>query len=163
MNKYNELMIKAEISKKAKKLKIKNKADIIQTHNIIYFYEHTIKKLKAKLNVSDNDFHINSWFRSKELNDVLKGSKTSDHLKGLAIDFHIGYGSQNHIFSKIIESKIQYKQLIYYPEQNFIHLSIEFPKINEKMRMQKLIKFKGINKYYPYIENKFERKDYGIS
>lgn len=65
---------------------------------------------------------INSWYRSPELNahPDIKGSSTSDHLTGSAVDVKFIPGN-NHIINAILQTGTQWDQLIIYP--NYIHLS----------------------------------------
>ena len=72
---------------------------------------------------------ILSWIRSKELNDAVGGSKTSDHLLGTAADFVAlaRKDDMESVFKEILLLPIDYRQLIFYPEQNFIHVSVNHP------------------------------------
>jgi len=56
---------------------------------------------------------INSFFRSVELNRAVKGSKTSDHVKGMAIDLDAGSNSENLKLFHWLKDNVEYKQLIY--------------------------------------------------
>lgn len=82
-------------------------------------------------------FIVNSWFRSVELNNVIGGVMTSQHLTGFAIDFTVG-GSVKEVFHIIKLSGLSFDQLIYYPKKNFIHIS--FKENIETERKQVLIK-----------------------
>tara|TARA_R100000655_G_scaffold64360_1_gene102877 strand:- start:6231 stop:6695 length:465 start_codon:yes stop_codon:yes gene_type:complete len=63
--------------------------------------------------------------RSNQLNKAIGGSQDSDHLYCLAGDIHcVKIKDQIDVFHWIIEeSNIYYRQVIYYPEQGFIHIS----------------------------------------
>ena len=81
---------------------------------------------------------ILSGKRNKKLNYAVGGSKTSDHLNSLAADFSLNHDME-HIFKWIVlESGIDFRQIIYYPEQNFIHISCNVP--GRKTKKQALIK-----------------------
>jgi uncharacterized protein YcbK (DUF882 family) len=57
---------------------------------------------------------ITSGFRSKFLNAAVGGSKTSQHMQGLAVDFVCKeYGTPYRICKKIAESEIEFDQLIH--------------------------------------------------
>lgn len=56
---------------------------------------------------------INSFFRSVELNRAVKGSKTSDHLKGMAIDLDTGSNSENLKLFNWLKDNVEFKQLIH--------------------------------------------------
>lgn len=104
---------------------------------------------------------ITSGYRSKALNDILSHAvKNSQHLKGQAADFYVGWGvpengrgqSGDHCpsarerlikaFRLIITDKtIDYDQLILYP--TFIHVSYASPTANR----HKILVAKGTGRY----------------
>ena len=56
---------------------------------------------------------ISSGYRSKALNKAVGGSRMSQHIQGLAVDFTCKrFGSPYRICKTIVESKIQFDQLI---------------------------------------------------
>lgn len=67
-----------------------------------------------------------SGVRSPELNTVIGGSSTSDHMIGAANDITSTKIVLNpkEIAYEIWELNLPIKQLIYYPQKHFIHLSI---------------------------------------
>lgn len=77
-----------------------------------------------------------SWFRCKELNIAVKGSKTSAHRFGLAVDVYSTRMSSKDIYNKLIEAQakgvLQFDQLIYYPKQNFVHIGFKLNKDQER-------------------------------
>lgn len=57
---------------------------------------------------------ITSWFRSLAVNAAVGGSKTSDHMTGKSVDFVApGFGTPYEICQRIIESGIEFDQLIF--------------------------------------------------
>lgn len=64
-----------------------------------------------------------SWFRCKELNRAVKGSQTSAHRFGLAVDAYSNKMLSKEIYEKALElkkdGKIYFDQLIYYPQKTF--------------------------------------------
>lgn len=70
---------------------------------------------------------INSFFRSVELNRAVKGSKTSDHVKGMAIDLDTGSNSENLKLFNWLKENVEFKQLIHeYGDKNgpeWVHIS----------------------------------------
>ena len=66
-------------------------------------------------------FVVTSAFRTKEQNDACKGSKTSQHLTGDAIDIQPLSLSVDTFISEIKGSSFNFDQLIKY--QYFIHIS----------------------------------------
>lgn len=56
---------------------------------------------------------VSSGYRCPQLNAAVKGSPTSSHMKGEAIDFICpGFGSVREVFDKIRKSGIEFDQLI---------------------------------------------------
>lgn len=71
--------------------------------------------------------NINSGYRCKKLNDAVKGSKTSQHIKGLAADITAGSKKENKIlFDLIIEMNLPFDQVI--DEKNFSWVHVSFSK-----------------------------------
>lgn len=68
---------------------------------------------------------ITSGYRSQRVNELVGGSKTSQHLSGKAADIHIqGYTPrQMDIVYQTIQMCYDFDQLIFYPSKNFIHVS----------------------------------------
>ena len=77
-----------------------------------------------------------SWFRCEELNRAVKGSKTSAHRFGLAVDVYSKKMSSKEIYEKVLElkkdGKIYFDQLIYYPAKNFVHFGFKLDKAQER-------------------------------
>lgn len=68
---------------------------------------------------------ITSGYRCPEINKLVGGSNTSQHMKGQAADFYVsGYTPQQmrEVFNWIIDTLV-YDQLIFYPKKNIIHVS----------------------------------------
>lgn len=71
--------------------------------------------------------HVLSWLRSKELNEAVGGSEDSDHLYGAAVDLRSRRVTALELFSYGVGACLPYRQIIYYPGENFVHISINFP------------------------------------
>lgn len=70
----------------------------------------------------DSPIYVSSWYRSPKLNVAVGSSTTSAHVKGWAIDFIAPkFGTPIEICRAIVNSDIQYDQLIY--EGTWIHIS----------------------------------------
>lgn len=82
-------------------------------------------------------FTPNSGYRCAELNQILRGSKTSQHMHGQAVDFEVP-GVSNYDLSQWISVNLIYDQLILenytpgVPSSGWVHCSI----VSEKNRMQ---------------------------
>lgn len=95
--------------------------------------------------------YVSSMFRSPELNEAIGGSKTSDHMKGRAIDLdaHVyGHISNRQIF-EYLRDHVDYDQLIWEfgnaDEPDWVHVSYR----GDENRRQKLMAYKsgGKTKY----------------
>jgi zinc D-Ala-D-Ala carboxypeptidase len=72
---------------------------------------------------------INSFYRSAELNKAVKGSKTSDHVKGMAIDLDAGSNAENLKLFNWLKENAEFKQLIHeYGDKSgpeWVHISYD--------------------------------------
>lgn len=68
---------------------------------------------------------ITSGYRSRRVNELAGGSKTSQHLLGKAADIHVqGYTPQQmDMVYRTIQMYYDFDQLIFYPSKNIIHVS----------------------------------------
>lgn len=71
---------------------------------------------------------VNSGHRCKKLNDLVRGSANSQHMKGQAAD--IASDAPIHLAWLVIERGFEFDQMILYP--NFIHLSYTLERPNRK-------------------------------
>lgn len=72
--------------------------------------------------------NVNSGYRCKKLNDLVGGSKNSQHIKGQAAD--IASDAPIRLARIIIDRELDFDQMILYP--NFIHLSYTIERANRK-------------------------------
>lgn len=69
---------------------------------------------------------VNSGFRSPELNTFLKGSKTSQHMKGQAADITGGSKAENKVLFNLIRSlNLPFCQLIDEKNLSWVHVSYD--------------------------------------
>lgn len=75
---------------------------------------------------------VNSGYRCPELNAAVKGSKTSQHMKGEAADIDTGDRQQNKLLFEYIRKNLPFDQLI--DESNFawVHVSYRADGNNRK-------------------------------
>lgn len=120
------------VSATGERLKIKNIPNQDEKDNILY----TASRMDIIREYLGIPLIVLSWFRSEELNTAVKGSKTSAHRFGLAVDVYSTKMSSKEIYDKLIEAQvkgiIQYDQLIYYPKQNFVHIGFKLNKGQER-------------------------------
>jgi len=128
----------------AKQYGIKNKPDDEQVENMQLLAEKVFEPLREWV---DAPIKVNSMFRSLELNSALKGSKTSSHLKGEAMDITSMGGKSNLEMFHYIRKALDFDQLIWEfgKEPKWLHVSYN----KDKNRKQVLVtKKRGV--YYTY-------------
>ncbi|MDC1446504.1 D-Ala-D-Ala carboxypeptidase family metallohydrolase [bacterium] len=128
----------------AKQKGIKNKPNEEQVENMKLLAEEVFEPLREWV---DAPIKVNSMFRSLELNTALKGSKTSSHMKGEAMDITSMGGKSNLEMFHYIRTKLDFDQLIWEfgKEPKWLHVSFN----KDKNRKQVLVtKKRGV--YYTY-------------
>ena len=98
--------------------------------------------------------HISSGYRSKELNDAIGGSQTSQHSKGQAIDIDMD-GSTNGVTNKMIfdfiKEKLDFDQLIWEfgtdLNPDWVHVS--YSKTGNRKQKLKAVRSGGKTTYLP--------------
>jgi putative chitinase len=79
---------------------------------------------------------VTSWYRSPDVNAAVGGSRTSDHLTGFAVDFRAVGRDALACAKAIANSPLLFDQLIWYPNQNRLHIS--FAPANRRELMTKI-------------------------
>lgn len=98
--------------------------------------EPTLEHLKAMITVAEKCFEplrewygkplrINSFYRGKELNKAVKGSLTSQHCKGEAIDIDAGSVAENKKIHDWIKANLEFTQLINEYNYSWVHVSFD--------------------------------------
>ena len=122
------------VSATGERLKIKNIPNQDEKDNILY----TASRMDIIREYLGIPLLVLSWFRSEELNTAVKGSKTSAHRFGLAVDVYSTKMSSKEIYDKLIEAQvkgiIQFDQLIYYSKQSFVHIGFKLNKDQERKK-----------------------------
>ena len=127
----------------AKQKGIKNKPNEEQVENMKLLAKEVFEPLREWV---DAPIKVNSMFRSLELNTALKGSKTSSHMKGEAMDITSMGGKSNLEMFHYIKDNLCFDQLIWEfgKEPKWLHVS--FSKNNRKQVL--VTKKRGV--YYTY-------------
>ena len=128
----------------AKQSGIKNKPNEEQVENMKLLAEKVFEPLREWVGCP---IKVNSMFRSLELNTALKGSKTSSHMKGEAMDITSMGGKSNLEMFHYIRTELDFDQLIWEfgKEPKWLHVSYN----KDKNRKQVLVtKKRGV--YYTY-------------
>lgn len=132
-------------SKTADKKKIDNTPGPSERSNIYTLVNEILQPIRSEFGKS---IKVNSGFRSKDLNKVVGGSATSQHLTGSAADITT-YDSNDDLFRLILQmiddGDIVVGQLIWeYGNENYpswIHISLpNAGKVNNILRAKKLSK-----------------------
>jgi len=133
----------------AKQKGIKNKPNEEQVENMKLLAEKVFEPLREWVGCP---IRVNSMFRSLELNTALKGSKTSSHMKGEAMDITSMACGKENCKSNLemfhwIKDNLEFDQLIWEfgKEPKWLHVSYN----KDKNRKQVLVtKKRGV--YYTY-------------
>ena len=115
----------------ASRYKIDNTPNKEQLENI----EFVAIQLEIIRSYYNKPIIITSGFRTKELNTLLKGSKTSQHMQGLAVDINLKSKEENKIFFNLVNKLIQEKKIKVYQlidEYNYKWVHIGFSQTNPK-------------------------------
>ena len=127
----------------AKQKGIKNKPNEEQVENMKLLAKEVFEPLREWV---DAPIKVNSMFRSLELNTALKGSKTSSHMNGEAMDITTMGGKSNLEMFHYIKDNLCFDQLIWEFGKQPKWLHVSFSKNN---RQQVLVtKKRGV--YYTY-------------
>ena len=128
----------------AKQKGISNKPNEEQVENMKLLAEEVFEPLREWVGCP---IKVNSMFRSLELNTALKGSKTSSHMKGEAMDITSLGGKSNLEMFHYIRTELDFDQLIWEfgKEPKWLHVSYN----KDNNRKQVLVtKKRGV--YYTY-------------
>jgi hypothetical protein len=103
------------------KYKIRNKTTSEVETNLLRLIE-ILDKIREKWG---KPIQITSGYRCKELNDKIKGSKTSKHLEGLAADLDAGTNEDNKNLAKmIVKEGFIFDQLIDEKNYAWVHFGL---------------------------------------
>lgn len=118
-----------EASTKAKEKRIDNTIKSYDVRDSIKNF--TINLLQPLRDWAEASLNISSGYRCPELNKLVGGSATSQHVKGEAADVWCPVKTPYQLARAVIELGLEFDQMILYP--GFVHLSY---KLVGKQRMQ---------------------------
>lgn len=139
-------------SESAKRLRISNQPLPEHLDNMKLLAKNVFEPIRKHFGMP---IYISSGYRSDKLNKAIKGSKTSQHCKGQAMDIDMdgsGLISNANVFY-FIKDNLDFDQLIWEFGDNYnpdwVHVSYVSP---DKNRKQVLVayKFLGMTKYKPF-------------
>lgn len=94
------------------------------THVLEVMYKSALGMERVRALLKNKNIHINSWYRSPELNIQIGSKSTSQHCRGEAIDFICPlYGNPAEICKQLVANSelIRFDQLIL--EHTWVHIS----------------------------------------
>lgn len=119
--------------------------------NIMITAKYTAYLLeRMRMILGNNPIKVLSWYRCPELNKLIGGSPTSEHMSGNAVDFICPqFGSPRSVCIALYSEmkSLNINQLIY--EGNWVHISFAIPPTLPKL--QALTYDKRTRKYLPGI------------
>jgi hypothetical protein len=144
----------AEVSRSetAKRLGVSNTPTTEHLENFKVLADKVFEPIREHFN---SPIHISSAYRSKELNKAIKGSLTSQHCEGKAIDIDMdgsASGVSNADVFKYIKESLVFDQLIWEfggdTNPDWVHVS--YNEGNNRKQILKAEKIKGKTTYIPY-------------
>lgn len=119
-------------SSTAKARKIDNMPpDSAITHNLEQLTEKILDPLREAYG---KPITVNSGYRCPALNAAVNGSRTSDHLKGMAADITGGSKAENKkLFELIKKLNLPFKQLIDEKNLSWVHVSYDSGNIKRQI------------------------------
>ncbi len=116
----------------AKEKRIKNIPNWEERTNIRY----TAKRLDEVRKILGRPVIVTSWYRGERLNRAVRGSSTSMHRKGMAVDILLKKGKLGRKeFEKIRKKLKSFDQLIYYPRRGHLHVGFKKDKTQERKQV----------------------------
>lgn len=90
-----------------------------QAGHIAQLQKLCVRLLQPLRNLYTEPFHINSGFRTPELNKAVGGASRSQHMYGQAADVRVA--NPRKLLAELLKSQLDFDQAILYP--TFLHLS----------------------------------------
>jgi len=130
---------------------VSNEPNAEQLENLKVLANEVFQKIRDHFGVP---IKVTSGFRSEALNKLIKGSKTSDHMKGCAIDIDMdGTSVTNAQIFNYIKDNLEFDQLIWEfgtdANPDWVHVSYVSTG-KQRKQILKAIKSGGATKYLPY-------------
>jgi len=156
MSKISEHLDLSEVirSETAKRLGVSNTPTPEHIENFKKLAENVFEKIRNNFRVP---IHISSGYRSVELNRAIKGSSSSQHCKGEAIDIDMD-GSSNGVTNRMvfdyIIKNLDFDQLIWEfgtsENPDWVHVSYSSSG-NQRKQVLKAVRGANGTTYQPYV------------
>ena len=135
----------------AKRLSIDNTPDAEQLENMKRVAENVFQPVRENF---DCPIYVSSFFRSEELNKAMKGSSSSTHMKGEAMDLDadvFGKVTNAQIFH-YIKDNLEFDQLIWEfgteEEAAWVHVSLSKNNNRNQILVAKKVEGKTVYEFY---------------
>lgn len=118
--------------------KVNNTPDRWELENLKKLCNEVLQPVRDKW---DDSIFINSGFRNPIVNRLVKGSTSSQHLKGEAADITVGSKSGNKKLFDMIVGMIERKeitvgQIIDEKDYSWIHISLPYKRVNQILHLK---------------------------
>jgi len=117
-----------------------NEAELANLVRLANFMEEVREVLGGK------EIHVNSAFRSAEVNKAVGSSDRSQHRRGTACDFRVKGMTPNEVVTAIINAELKYDQVIREFDR-WTHISIPNEDDNEPRQMALIIDKQGTREF----------------
>jgi len=135
----------------AKRLGIDNTPDADQFSNMIYVAENVFQPVREHFGVP---IYVSSFFRSEALNSAIRGSSSSTHMKGEAMDLDadvFGKVTNAEIFH-YVKDNLEFDQLIWEfgteTEPAWVHVSLSKGTNRNQILVAKKVGGKTVYEFY---------------
>ena len=121
-----------ESSATASRLRIDNSLTPSAAKHIQYLVDKLLQPLREHLR---RPIRITSGFRCTELNTAIRGSATSQHMRGEAADIKVAGYSAEELANHIVNSRLPFDQLIWYDVERggHVHIALSKPKPTKQL------------------------------
>ena len=137
----------------AKRLGIDNTPNAEQFSNMVYLAENVFQPVREHFGVP---IYVSSFFRSEALNKAVRGSSSSTHTKGEAMDLDadVFEGVTNAQIFEYIKNNLEFDQLIWEfgTDENPAWVHVSLSKRNNRKQVLKAVRVDGKTHYEIYAD-----------
>jgi hypothetical protein len=137
----------------AKRLGIDNTPNAEQFSNMVYVAENVFQPVREHFGVP---IYVSSFFRSEALNKAVRGSSSSTHIKGEAMDLDadVFEGVTNAQIFEYIKNNLEFDQLIWEfgTDENPAWVHVSLSKRNNRKQILKAVRVDGKTHYEIYAD-----------
>ena len=137
----------------AKRLGIDNTPNAEQFSNMVYVAENVFQPIREHFGVP---IYVSSFFRSEALNKAVRGSSSSTHIKGEAMDLDadVYEGVTNAQIFEYIKNNLEFDQLIWEfgTDENPAWVHVSLSKRNNRKQVLKAVRVDGKTHYEIYAD-----------